>query len=216
MNNDLISRKALMEKAKDYFISPDGALRLIESQPTAYDVDKIVEKIEDAMSPTVGYRYKFCETAEAERCANYESCEYCIVEKIIEIVKSGGVAENRLKETILAKYGNYTVLKRATQCQPFVVAYNMHDDGTWDFGNYYDDLFSACNYAKSKGEEGFISWNRMSEIATAAIKMLSESNLGSTREICEDSLCLDPEEIEYFWANISSVEIRAEELEGKK
>ena len=46
MSDDLISRKALMEKAKNYFISPEGALRLIESQPTAYDLDKIVERLQ--------------------------------------------------------------------------------------------------------------------------------------------------------------------------
>lgn len=92
MSDDLISRKALMERAKDYFIIPDGALRMIESQPTAYDVDKVVEEIEDTITPTTEYRYKFCGTVEVGHCASYESCECCIAERMIEIVKTGGVA----------------------------------------------------------------------------------------------------------------------------
>ena len=94
MSDDLISRKALMEKAKNYFISPDGALRLIENQPTAYDVDKVIEEIEDTITPTAEYRYKFCGTVEAMRCMNYESCECCIAERMIEIIKSGGVSDD--------------------------------------------------------------------------------------------------------------------------
>lgn len=110
----------------------------------------------------------------------------------------------KAKVTILAQYGNYTVLKRDTKIQPFVVACNMHDDMTWDFGNYFDDLFAACDYARSRGEPGFISWRRMSEIASAAINMLLESNSGSARALCEDNLCLEPEEMEHFGINSES------------
>lgn len=73
MSDDLISRKVLMEKAKDYFISPDGALRLIESQPTAYDVDKVCGRLEDYLFE------KYCIEGDM---------------KIDEIVKSGGVADD--------------------------------------------------------------------------------------------------------------------------
>lgn len=41
----LIDADLLSEKAKGYFISPNGALRLIESQPTAFDLDEVFQKI---------------------------------------------------------------------------------------------------------------------------------------------------------------------------
>ncbi len=43
----LIDADLLKEKAKDYFISPDGALKLIEEQATAYDVDNVCKKINE-------------------------------------------------------------------------------------------------------------------------------------------------------------------------
>ena len=65
-----------------------------DRQSTAYDVDKVVEEIEDTITSTTEYRHKFCGTVEAGRCASYESCECCIAERMIEIVKSGGVADD--------------------------------------------------------------------------------------------------------------------------
>lgn len=76
MSDDLISRKVLMKNAKDYFISPDGALRLIEGQPTAYDVDKVVEEIREYADSI------------AEMGGNF------LPKVVIEIVKSGGVADD--------------------------------------------------------------------------------------------------------------------------
>lgn len=90
MSDDLISRKALMEKAKDYFISPDGALRLIESQPTAYDVDKIIKKLEDKAIEELGIdRGRFAMDKE-----EYSSYSVLCLSDVIEIVKSGGVAND--------------------------------------------------------------------------------------------------------------------------
>lgn len=110
MSDDLISRKALMDKVLqeeyDNDIHKDGRAkaihhgeyqhfyRTISEMPTAYDVDKVVEEIEDTITPTAEYRYKFCGTVEVGRCASYESCECCIAERMIEIVKSVGVAND--------------------------------------------------------------------------------------------------------------------------
>ena len=43
----LIDEDLLSEKAKDYFISPDGALRLIKSQPTAFDLESVIAKLKE-------------------------------------------------------------------------------------------------------------------------------------------------------------------------
>lgn len=67
-------------------------MRYIRKMPT-YDVDKVVEEIEDTITSTAEYRHKFCGTVEVGRCASYESCECCMAERMIEIVKSGGVAD---------------------------------------------------------------------------------------------------------------------------
>ena len=67
---------------------------MIDKQPSAYDVDKVVEEIEDTITSTTEYRHKFCGTVEVGRCASYESCECCIAERMIEIIKSGGVADD--------------------------------------------------------------------------------------------------------------------------
>lgn len=89
---DLISRNALSEKARNYFISPDGALCLIESQPTAFDVERVIRQLEknkdDAIkaieenSPSEFHMIKIKDLKEL-----FE--EY--TREQIEIVKKGGV-----------------------------------------------------------------------------------------------------------------------------
>lgn len=54
----------------------------IESQPTAYDVDKIIEQLEEI-------RVK--KTCNKEKCDTKELCRICVVDDAIEIVKGGGV-----------------------------------------------------------------------------------------------------------------------------
>lgn len=96
MSNDLISRKALMEKAKDYFISPDGALRLIENQPTAYDADKVVEEMKKVEKETLGKTEEFYKNLNISPQAIFAASNSFLVmlRKCIEIVKSGGVADD--------------------------------------------------------------------------------------------------------------------------
>ena len=52
----------------------------IKAQPTAYDVDKIVEKLEEI-------RVK--KTCNKEKCDTKELCRICVVDDAIEIVKAG-------------------------------------------------------------------------------------------------------------------------------
>ena len=56
----------------------------IDSQPTAYDVDKVVEQFEEI-------RVK--KTCNKEKCDTKEICRICVVDDAIEIVKQGGVGK---------------------------------------------------------------------------------------------------------------------------
>ena len=53
----------------------------IKAQPTAYDVDKVVGKLEEI-------RVK--KTCNKEKCDTKELCRICVVDDAIEIVKAGG------------------------------------------------------------------------------------------------------------------------------
>lgn len=64
---------------------------LIDSQTTAYDVDKVVEQINDLVKPTAQYRHNFCGTVTDEHCVKYDGCESCMAEQICKVVKSGGI-----------------------------------------------------------------------------------------------------------------------------
>ena len=54
----------------------------IESQPTAYDMDKVIEQLEEI-------RVK--KTCNKEKCDTKELCRICVVDDAIEIVKGGRV-----------------------------------------------------------------------------------------------------------------------------
>ena len=56
----------------------------IDSQPIAYDVDKVVEQFEEI-------RVK--KTCNKEKCDTKEICRICVVDDAIEIVKQGGVGK---------------------------------------------------------------------------------------------------------------------------
>ncbi len=84
MSNDLISRSALFEEISSYIfdgVNPDTRrgehaakahiCELIDRQPTAYDVDKVVEQI--------------------KKCDYCDSNGYLEPEAVITIVKDGGV-----------------------------------------------------------------------------------------------------------------------------
>ena len=66
----------------DMYYERQALIDRIESQPTAYDVDKVVEKLEEI-------RVK--KTCNKEKCDTKELCRICVVDDAIEIVKGGGV-----------------------------------------------------------------------------------------------------------------------------
>lgn len=99
MNNDLISRSALMSRieserrqwGEDY--DAEQILGDIEDFPTAYDVDKVVEQLEEKKALNermIAYEAKngtVTEEYQARRAVE-------ILEQSLEIVKGGGVDEN--------------------------------------------------------------------------------------------------------------------------
>ena len=60
-------------------------LSTIMEQPTAYDVGKIVEKLE---------KIRAKKTCNKEKCDTKEICRICVVDDAIEIVKQGGVFDD--------------------------------------------------------------------------------------------------------------------------
>lgn len=97
MSDDLISRKALLgteqllmtdivknNPTARYIL--EQVLYDIENTPTAYDVDKVVQSINE-----IGKRY--CNSVKCDK--NCEDCEHgCLMRAIINAVKSGGVAND--------------------------------------------------------------------------------------------------------------------------
>ena len=95
--SDLISRSALIEEIKSLSIvlggkqifsdnAKDSVLRTIDEQPTAYDIDKVVEELESDAErwEDSGKEYKDrCEIAVGRGLRN-----------AIEIVKHGGVSDD--------------------------------------------------------------------------------------------------------------------------
>ena len=81
----LIDEEKLMEDMQKTITEKSGTidwLNMIYRQPTAYDVEKVVEQLEEI-------RVK--KTCNKEKCDTKELCRICVVDDAIEIVKGGGV-----------------------------------------------------------------------------------------------------------------------------
>lgn len=59
----------------------------IEEAPTAYDIDKVVERLEAAKSEIASEAY--CKAINVELCVS-RNCFECCAEYLIKIVKAGG------------------------------------------------------------------------------------------------------------------------------
>ena len=80
--SDLISRLSLKDRASEYALSADEYKRLckiIDTEPTAYDIDKVVEELE---------LHSF------ELGTDTLPIHYVRLNKAIEIVKQGGVSDD--------------------------------------------------------------------------------------------------------------------------
>ena len=61
---------------------------LIDSQPTAFDVEKVIEQIEYRRA---NFDCKLCKYNDDEKTICSEDCSDALIDGLIEIVKGGGV-----------------------------------------------------------------------------------------------------------------------------
>ena len=85
---DLISRSQLLKKIETWGGCVEALHEYIQIMPTAYDIDKIVEKLE---------KIRAKKTCNKEKCDTKEICRICVVDDAIEIVKQGGVFDDVCK-----------------------------------------------------------------------------------------------------------------------
>ena len=102
--SDLISRSkviSVLEQSEEHSLSGkmyiSNAIYLLEKQPTAYDIDKVVEELEertDFLKECTKYGNKNAEQQDKSYSTMmmYEVAD--LVEDLIEIVKQGGVYDN--------------------------------------------------------------------------------------------------------------------------
>ena len=69
----------------DMYYERQTLIDRIESQSTAYNVDKVVEELE---------KIRAKETCNKEKCDTKEICRICVVDDAIEIVKQGGISDD--------------------------------------------------------------------------------------------------------------------------
>lgn len=83
MNNDLISRSKLIDALNNKGIRFNAEVnRIILEQPTAYDVEKVLEALEESQDEA--HRY-------SHNCDEYYLGEFVGYTYAIDIVKRGGV-----------------------------------------------------------------------------------------------------------------------------
>ena len=72
-------------------VNTNAVLLLLDKYPTTYDVNKVVEELEEIIHPKGLY---FCRVSKGE-CNKSDDvgCIDCAIQKAIEIVKRGGVDE---------------------------------------------------------------------------------------------------------------------------
>ena len=63
---------------------------LIDEQPTAYDVDRVVEQIEHRRA---NFDCKLCKYNDDEKTICSEDCSDALIDDLIKIVKEGGLNE---------------------------------------------------------------------------------------------------------------------------
>ena len=108
----------------------------------------------------------------------------------------------------LQNYDDYSVILMLDEkgnvlpIEPFVVAYKPNfKDGKiidWANGTYFNDLFDALNYARTKLELYHPNYYRVCEIASKAIDGLIEDDEESAYEYFAREVEIDEHEAEYF------------------
>lgn len=70
------------------YLHYEHAIPWVDAQPTAYDVEKVVEELHEFSLNTIPY----CnEMLREDLCDDSNDCDYCKLQHAIEIVRKGGV-----------------------------------------------------------------------------------------------------------------------------
>lgn len=87
MSSDLISRSAVIDVIKRHECDTSRIAEGVMELPVAYDVDKVVEGLEDMRLK----REEQLRTCADNDMADYFRCKMSAIAEVIEIVKSGGI-----------------------------------------------------------------------------------------------------------------------------
>lgn len=96
MDNDLISRSALLRKMTDRTFKSQlheyqHYQNMVKNMPIAYDVDKVVERLKEKKENYRKDAYAQMHKYKNEDWAQYLDGMQCGIRDSIEIVKSGGI-----------------------------------------------------------------------------------------------------------------------------
>ena len=79
----LIDAEKLKENAGRDFCYPEAFKKMVDEQPTAYDLDKVIEDLEELRDGN--YDFDCCPYKET-----HISCDKCHMIRAIEVVRRGG------------------------------------------------------------------------------------------------------------------------------
>ena len=79
----LIDAEKLIKDVEKDFYYPEAYKKMIEAQPTAYDVDKVVEDLEELRDGN--YDFDCCPYKDTD-----VSCDKCHMIRAIDVVRRGG------------------------------------------------------------------------------------------------------------------------------
>ncbi len=73
---------------KEYLRGKKTLMEVIDEQPTAFDVDNVIEQIEYRRA---NFDCKLCKYNDDGKTVCSEDCSDALIDDLIEIVKSGGI-----------------------------------------------------------------------------------------------------------------------------
>lgn len=79
----LIDAEKLIKDVEKDFYYPEAYKKMIEAQPTAYDLDKVVENLEELRDGN--YDFDCCPYRDTDI-----SCDKCHIIRAVDIVRHGG------------------------------------------------------------------------------------------------------------------------------
>lgn len=103
-----------------------NAMYLINEQPTVYDVDKVVEQLEDEKEFSFADFERYAEEVEPRLDTEYDDFFYCGIKRAIQIIKAGVDTEiNHGKEVYLKALEDYHRLI-SEECKSMLIDFNPY------------------------------------------------------------------------------------------